>query len=81
MTQVLNGEAPGGQDATNALYATSGLIVDAIYHQSGIAGLKRFAQVRGSPDDIIKTLPTYITGIGSDINEWWRAETDAALRR
>lgn len=81
MAEVLNGDAPGGQDATNALYTTSGLIVNSIYRQSGIAGLRRFAQVRGSPDDIIKVLPNYINGIGGNINQWWRAETEATLKR
>jgi hypothetical protein len=78
---VLNGEAPGGEDATSALYATSGLIVESIYRSSGIAGVRRFAQVRGSPNDIIRVLPDYINGIGGDIDQWWRAETEAALRR
>ncbi len=81
MAQVLNGEAPGGEDATTALYATSGLIVDAIYRRSGIPGLRRFGQLRGEPNDIIKALPQYIDGAGGDINQWWRSETEAALRR
>jgi hypothetical protein len=33
------------------------------------------------PADIIKTLPTYIKGMGGDISEWWRDETQAALKR
>jgi hypothetical protein len=81
MGAVLNGQAPGGEDATTAQYATSGLIVDSIYRRSGIEGLRRFAQVRGSPNDIIKTLPDYIGGIGGDIDRWWRTETEAALKR
>lgn len=81
MAKVLRAEAPGGEGATSALYATSGLIVDAIYRQSGIAGLRRFAGVRGSPDDIIKTLPEYISGAAGDIDRWWRAETKDALNR
>ena len=79
MAQVLRAEAPGGGDATNALYATSGLIIDAIYRESGIPGLRRFAQVRGSPDDIIRALPEYISGAAGDIDRWWRNETKDAL--
>jgi hypothetical protein len=78
---MLNGDAPGGEDATTALYATSGLIVDCVYRNSGIAGLRRFAQVRGSPDDIVKVLPEYIGGIGGNIDGWWRSETQKALER
>lgn len=80
LAEVLRGEAPGGEDATSAVYATSGLIIDAIYRQSGIPGLRRFARVRGSPDDIIRTLPEYITGAAGDIDLWWRNETQAVLR-
>ncbi|MGH7615144.1 MAG: hypothetical protein ACREMW_14030 [Gemmatimonadales bacterium] len=79
MAEVLRGDAPGGEDATTALYATSGLIIDAIYRQSGIRGLRRFAQVRGSPDDIIRTLPEYITGATGNIDRWWRDETKHLL--
>lgn len=80
MAEVLSGDAPGGEDATTALYATSGLIVDSIYRQSGIAGLRRFARVRGSPNDIIKLLPDYISGTAGDIDRWWRSETAAVLK-
>jgi hypothetical protein len=81
MAEVLNGEAPGGEGATNALYATSGLIVDSIFRRSGIEGLRRFAQVRGTPGDVIKVLPDYIIGAGGDIDQWWRSETEAVLKR
>jgi len=81
MAKVLSGDAPGGEDATTALYATSGLIVDAIYRQSGIAGLRRFARVRGAARDIIRILPGYISGAGGDIDRWWRYETERALSR
>jgi hypothetical protein len=81
MAEVLNGEAPGGEGATSALYATSGLIVDSIFRRSGIEGLRRFAQIRGTPAEIIKVLPDYIGGAGADIDQWWRSETQAALKR
>jgi hypothetical protein len=81
MSEVLNGEAPGGEDATSALYATSGLIVESVYRRLGIAGLRRFALVRGSPDDIIKVMPDYVVGFTGSVNEWWRSETREALRR
>jgi hypothetical protein len=81
MERLFDGDPPGGHAGVVALYATRGLIVDTIYRQSGIDGLRRFAQVAGSPIDIIKILPTYINGIGGDVNRWWRAETDSAVRR
>jgi len=79
MAELLRGDAPGGEDATTALYATSGLIIDAIYRQSGIRGLRRFAPVGGSSDDIIRTLPEYISGAAGDIDRWWRDETKHLL--
>mgnify|MGYP000126633694 CR=1 FL=1 len=81
LVQMLNGDAPGGEDATAALYATSGLIVDSVFRESGIAGLRRFAQVRGSPDDIVKVLPEHIHGTGGNVDRWWRSETQRALGR
>ena len=81
MQEVLQGAGPGGNDAVLALYATRGLIVDSVYRRSGIPGLRRFAEVTGSTAEIIKVLPTYIDGIGDDVDRWWRAETEAMLRR
>lgn len=81
MAQVLNNMAPGGEDATTALYATSGLIIEAVYRHSGISGLRRFGQLRGEPNDIIKALPQYINETGDDVDQWWKSETAAALRR
>ncbi|MDQ6768724.1 MAG: hypothetical protein M3Z54_01910 [Gemmatimonadota bacterium] len=81
LAEMFGGEPPGGYDAVVALYATRGLIVDSIYRRSGIEGLRRFAQIRGSPSDMIKILPSYTNVTGGDINHWWRTETEAALRR
>ncbi len=80
ITDLFAGNPPHGHDGVVALYATRGLIIESIYRQSGIAGLRRFAEVGGSPSDIIKILPNYINGIGGDIDRWWRAQTDSALR-
>jgi len=81
VTGIFGDEPPGGHDATIALYATRGLIVDAIYRRSGIAGLRRFALIRASPDDIIKVLPAHINAVDGNIDRWWRAETEAATKR
>ena len=81
LKEVLQGVAPGGHEAVLALYATRGLIVDSIYRRSGIPGLRRFAQVSGPATEIVQVLPTYIDGIGDDVNRWWRAETEAMLKR
>ena len=79
--ELFNGSPAGGYDAVAALYATRGLIVESIYRRSGIGGLRRFAQARGSPSEILKTLPSYVDGAGSDLNKWWRvAAKEAALR-
>ena len=80
ITDLFAGTPPHGHEGVVALYATRGLIIDSIYRQSGIAGLRRFAEVGGPPSDIIKILPNYINGIAGDIDRWWRARTDSILR-
>jgi hypothetical protein len=77
LQELLQGGAPGGNDAVLAVYATRGLIVDSVYRRSGIPGLRRLAAVSGSPAEVIKVLPDYIDGIGDDVSRWWRAETEA----
>jgi hypothetical protein len=82
MRQVLDGDAPSGEAATTALYATSGLIVEAIYQRSGIPGLRRFATVRGSPENVIAVLPQYVSDLKpANVDGWWRTETEAAINR
>ncbi|HJQ54948.1 MAG TPA: hypothetical protein VJ825_14005, partial [Gemmatimonadaceae bacterium] len=81
MLEVLQGGGGDGQDAVLAVYGTRALIVDSIYRNSGIAGLKRFAKVSGSLADLIATLPSYIPGMGADPNQWWRSATAAAVKR
>jgi hypothetical protein len=77
---VFDNTAPGGRDAGVALNATRGLIVDEIFRNSGIAGLRRFARERGSTADILQTLPSYLPGVAND-TDWWRAKTIQALSR
>jgi hypothetical protein len=81
MLDVLQGRGGEDHDAVGAFYGTRALIADSIYRSSGIAGLKRFAQVTGAPADLIATLPSYIAGMGSDPNLWWRSATAAAVKR
>jgi len=78
---VLGGEAPGGASVTAALYATNGLIIDAIYRRSGMAGLRRFAMLHGEPASLVARLSEFVGPIGPDVNAWWRAEAAAAARR
>ena len=78
---MYSGEAPGGHDGVVAFYATSGLIIDSIYRRSGISGLRQFAQVPGPSSAIIKNLGAYVGSGAVDINQWWRAETEAAVMR
>jgi len=81
LMDVLGGEAPGGASATAALYATNGLIIDAIYRRSGMAGLRRFAMLHGEPASLVARLSEFVGPIGPDVNAWWRAEAAAAARR
>jgi hypothetical protein len=80
LSQVLNGDAPGGEAATTALYASSGLIIQSIYRRFGIAGLRRFANVKGSPDDVIAVLRDYVSNWNGDaVDSWWRRETESVV--
>ena len=81
MLDVLQGHGGDDQQAVTAVYGTRALIADSIYRSSGIPGLKRFAQVTGSPADLIAILPNYIAGMGTDPNLWWRSATAAAVKR
>jgi hypothetical protein len=81
ITDIFSGTAPGGYDGVVALYATRGLIVDAIYRRSGIQGLRRFALLPGSAKDLLKILPDYLGSSAQDMNQWWRGETELAYRR
>ncbi|MEO7962738.1 MAG: hypothetical protein ABIT38_02380 [Gemmatimonadaceae bacterium] len=74
VSDILTGEAPGGHDATIALYATRGLIADAIFQRQGVQGLRKFANEEGAPIDILKVLPKYIDGIDADSDRWWHSE-------
>ena len=80
MLTVFGDEAPGGQSAINALYASRALIIDSIFRHSGITGVLAFGNIAGSPEDLIKALPRFVP-IGPNIDEWWRAETERAARR
>jgi hypothetical protein len=82
LAEALNGDAPGGEDGTTALYASSGLIIDSIYRRFGVAGIRRFAKVTGTPEDIIKVLPDYVSNWDSrGADAWWRSEAERALHR
>lgn len=80
MLDVLQGTAGDSEDV-RAYHGTAALIADSIYRSSGIPGLKQFAKVTGRPADVIATLPNYIKGLGPDVNQWWRSETTAAVKR
>jgi hypothetical protein len=81
LLELLQGGGGDGHDAVIAAYATRALIIDSIYRNSGIAGLRQFGKVPGRLADVIKTLPSYIKGMNQDVSQWWREETDRALRR
>ncbi len=81
LSGLFSDDPPGGYNAVTALYATRGLIVDAIYRHSGIAGLQRFARLSGSPDDILKLLPQYLSHMNGSVDQWWRTETALSVNR
>ena len=54
-------------------------ILDRNYSEEAVP--KRFAKVSGAPADLIATLPSYISGMGTDPNQWWRSATAAAVKR
>lgn len=80
LTDIIGSDTLQGVDASTVLYATRGLIVDSIYRQSGIPGLRRFALVSGTDDQLIAALPSYISEIGTDINQWWRTQATLLSR-
>ena len=80
MLDVLQGTAGDSEDF-RAYHGTAALIADSIYRSSGIPGVKQFAKVTGRPADVIAALPDYIKGLGPDVNQWWRTETAAAVKR
>jgi len=81
LDQVVRNEAPGGARATAALYATVGLIIEAIYRRAGLAGVRQFAKLEGESTALLERLPEMLGPIGNDASEWWRVEAIAASRR
>jgi hypothetical protein len=77
IAQLLHGGAPGGSAASDAMYTTDALIVQAIFHRSGIPGLLKFAKVVGSSDSVLARLPEFVGLTATEsIDGWWRAETE-----
>ena len=77
IAQVLSGNAPGGSEASDAMYTTCAVIVEAIFHRSGIPGLLRFARVTGSDTEVLAQLHEFVGPMGNrGIDGWWRAETE-----
>lgn len=77
IAQVLGGNSPGGSEASNAMYTTDAVIVEAIFHRTGIPGLLRFANVTGSATEVLARLHEFIGPTDTrGIDGWWRAETE-----
>jgi hypothetical protein len=81
LDQVIRSDAPGGARATGALYATVGLIVEAIYRRGGIASVRQFATLEEESSALLARLAEFVGPVGTDISAWWRAEAAAAARR
>ncbi|MGI8546560.1 MAG: hypothetical protein ACR2M1_04380 [Gemmatimonadaceae bacterium] len=67
---------PGGARAwTDVMYATGARVADVIYRRSGVDGLRRFAQVPGTPDSLLTSLPALLglpASGPSALDRWWR---------
>ena len=72
-----------GQSETDALYATSALVVDAVYRRDGIAGLRRLARVSGDADLVIAAIRETLGLSATDpsaLDRWWRQRAALAAR-
>lgn len=77
IAQLLKGGAPGGSAASDAMYTTDAVIVQAIFRRFGIPGLLRFAKVTGATDSVLARLPEFVGPVGNGgIDGWWRSETE-----
>ncbi|MEO8908773.1 MAG: hypothetical protein ABI408_00905 [Gemmatimonadaceae bacterium] len=79
IAQVLTSDAPDvtTEEGSELFYATGALIVDSVYRQTGIAGLRSFAQVNNDPKALLAALPTQLGLVTSDrdaLDRWWRAQ-------
>lgn len=75
--QVLNNDIPdaAAEEMTDAFYATGALIVDTVYRQAGITGLRALAQLNNDPSVLLAALPARLGLNGSGqaaLNNWWR---------
>lgn len=73
-----NGDAKRGSEL---LSATGALVANALYRRQGITGLRRFYQLKGDPDTLLRELATQLGLPATDdrsLDSWWRAEAARA---
>jgi hypothetical protein len=73
-----NGDAKRG---TDLLYATGALVANALYRRQGIAGVRRFYQLKGDTGILLRQLAIELGLPGTDsgsLESWWRAEATRA---
>ncbi|MBX6363714.1 MAG: hypothetical protein IRZ00_07595 [Gemmatimonadetes bacterium] len=71
---LLDGDVGGawGPAENDALYATDALIVEAIYRDAGVAGLRRLTRVPAGTDAILDALRRALPAEANDLDRWWR---------
>ena len=84
VADLVRGEVPAwGQHETDALYATSALVIDDVFRRGGIAGVRRLAGANGAPDVQLATVREALGLPATDpaaLDRWWRQRAARAGR-
>ena len=78
LAALLNsGFETGAKIGTDIRYATGALIVGALYRKDGIAGVRRFYQVKGDNETLLRALAVQLELPAANraaVDNWWRNE-------
>ena len=76
VADLVRGDVPAwGQHETDALYATSALVIDAVFRRGGIAGVRRLANAKGAADPLLAAIRGELGLSAADsaaLDRWWR---------
>ncbi len=76
VADLVRGEVPAwGQQETDALYATSALVIDDVFRRGGISGVRRLAGANGAPDAQLAAVRDALALPATDpaaLDRWWR---------
>ena len=64
----------------NAMFATTGLIMEGIYKHSGMSGVRQFQSYPGN-SPFYSIIPALLGIPASELDNWWRAEAAAHSKR